>query len=169
MNNSDEIRHTFTQKERDDLKKAGHTLADGSFPIRPGSIADLNNAVSDAPRGKMPQAKIREHIVKHWKAAGKPKLDKMPSWLTGDAGTPKPVSPKADPNNVNTGRSNKRRNRSGGMVMDTEYKTALYANLEARTGTNKDEIVLNCRPIVYNVAYDVSDSAGVFSETMRYG
>ena len=38
MNNADEIRKTFTPKERDDLKRQGHALADGSFPIRPGSI-----------------------------------------------------------------------------------------------------------------------------------
>ena len=78
-------RAKFSDDDRKQLAKQGHALPDGSFPIRPGNITDLNNAVKATPLGNAPDNAIKAYIIKHWKAAGKPTLKTMPTWLTKGA------------------------------------------------------------------------------------
>ena len=135
----------------------------------PAQFSDLNNAVSDAPRGKMPQATIHAHIKSHWVAAGKPKLDKMPEWLTGISPQSKP-----DPNGVNpslgqaNSARNKPRNRTVKPYALTYGDERLYtdAPLETRSAGH-NAATLSGLVIRKNVDYNVQDSQGKFAECMR--
>ena len=122
-----ECRKNFTAKQRADLTKQGHAMPNGSFPIRPNNVSDLNNAVSAAPLGDATDVAIHNHIHKHWVAAGKPALKTMPSWLiTGN--TPKPAGPKADPNGVS-------HNTSDTSVKKPRQRTANRLAREAAAAT----------------------------------
>ena len=150
----DEWRKQFSKSERENLTKQGHALPDGSFPIRPGSVADLDHAVSAAPLGGAEDAVIHQHIRKHWIAAGKPKLKKMPAWLTSDGTQAAQRTRPASEVRTNIGTEVR-------FTSDT---------IEVRAGKNADELLIEGYPIVWNSPGEIAERVGPgFTEYIRPG
>jgi hypothetical protein len=152
-----ELRDKYTQKQRDEMAKAGLAMPDGAYPIK--DAEDLDNAISTVGLGNAPDSAIRKHIIARAQALGL--SSKIPDSWNAD-GSKKQT-------NAAAGRRKERRR---AVPLGREYRRFGFDRVEIREQADTDEIVITGQPIVYNQPYEVYDGrgqTGYFQERMHPG